>query len=164
MLSDYGVVGCDISDFHNTGRIVDDKWVPTVISAITEADNEEPRVCCIEGPIEENQVRLVREHTDATLVIKVDATDRGDYVERYVERELASLPTTEDGMISESDITSLKTNVSRQHQVETPYPAHDVAITNSDEVSTNELSRRCGRIVQSVSNGEQLRVHQQPSE
>ena len=160
MFSDYGVAGCDLDDYHNTGRVVDDDWAGVVIETINEADNSEPRVCCIEGPIEEKQVGFVREHTDSTLVIKIDATDRGDYVERYVERELASLSANDDGMISESDITSLKTNVSRQHQVEAPYPDHDVAITNSDELSTNDLSRRCGRIVQSVSNCEQLNVHQ----
>lgn len=150
MFGDHDVVGCDLDDFHSAGRIHSNEWATVVQQTIEEASETKTQVCCIEGPIKESQVDYVREHTAGTLVVNVDASDRGDYVERYVERELSNLQSNEDGMVSESDIASLKTRVSRRHQVEAPYPQHDVSITNSDELSTTELGRRCGRIVRSL--------------
>lgn len=158
MFSDYNVAGCDLNEFHSAGSIEREDWEVAVLDTIDQASNSKPRVCCIEGPIEEMQVDFIRDHTTGTLVINVDASDRGEYVERYVERELSNLTPNENGMISESEIASLETGVSRQHQVEAPYPTHDVSITNSDELSTNELSRRCGRIVQAVSDTDQNTV------
>lgn len=158
MFSDHGVIGCDLDGFHDAGSIATDEWAYVVLDLIDDARKTETQLCCIEGPIEETQVDFIRKHTASVLVINVDASDRGDYVERYVERELSKLTSNENGMISESDIASLETGVSRRHQVEKPYPTHDVSITNSDELSTNELARRCGRIVSAVSESTQESV------
>lgn len=150
MFQDLDVPGCDLDEHHQSGRIVNSAWEFDVVEAIDMARESTPRLCCVEGPIEEKQTDFIREKTAGTLVIHVDANNRGDYVTRYVERELSNLEWNEREMVSKSDIESLKTRVTRRYQVEAPYPTHDVSITNSDELSAIDLSRKCCRIIQAM--------------
>lgn len=157
-MGDYGAVECDLSQYQENGSIVSDNWTDSVKDAIKHASDEIPRVCCIEGAIEQAQVDFIRSHTTGTIVVNVDVEDRAEYLKRHVERELSTLDTNDDGMVSALEIASIETGMTRRHQAEAPYPNHDVSIINSDDLSTTELASRCGTLVKAVSNCDQHTV------
>lgn len=151
LISDYDVVGCDLDSHHEDGRVVDDGWINKIEDVVRYAEQTKPYVCCVEGAITDEQVDAVREKTAGTLVIRVEAPDRPERVQRYISREIDELEEDDDTPISEEAVAALRSGIAGRHQVEAPYPKHAVSIYNSDDVSTTELSDRCGEIVGVVS-------------
>jgi len=149
LFSDYGCVTTDLEDHHTISSGEDqivDTWCNDVTSTLERASEEPPYIACIEGAINENEIDLIETVTDNVLTIRVDVPDNEARIERYVEREISGAR----GVIDDERIADLETKAYRRHRYERPYPSPDVSIINADDVSTTELSDRCGTIVSLV--------------
>ena len=150
IFSDYGVAGCDLVEHTSAGEIVDEKWMDAVDETLEEANGAIPHVACIESPIDEYQVDYIRGRSTGTLVVRVDVQDRGDRLERFVDRELTKQKKDSD-IVASDLLVDLQSTAARREFFEAPYPAHDVLIYNDDDVMTSELVDRCANIVTALS-------------
>lgn len=149
VLSDFDVVGCDLSPYQMGGEVIAD-WHEAVSEVIESAVQQQPQICCIEGAITDQQVNWVREATGESLVIRVRASDRAERLDRYVSREL-SYRDSDSSVLSGDTLAEVRTSALRREELEQPYPQHDLLIENDDDLRASELSQRCANIVGVVS-------------
>lgn len=150
IMSDYGVVGCDIFDHYSGGDLVDHNWTDTVDDVLKDAVSSLPKVCAIEGVLNNEELENIRDAVGDMLVIRVNASSRDDRIDRFVDRELSGRYSDSEA-VEVSLLTKLRTTADRRYHTESPYPTHDVEIVNSDDVPTSELAERVANIVSAVS-------------
>lgn len=146
IMEGYSVPVCDVAVSHDNGSIVNDEWKQLVVDTIEDAARTQPHVCCIEGPLSDEQVEFVREHVDGALVIRVRVQDRADRIERYIAREL----DTDVSVVDEREIADLRADIERREALEAPYPRHDIVLSN-DGPNTSGCIETCGNILCAVS-------------
>lgn len=141
--ADYGVHTCDVSVTHTDGDVG-----PNAESIITETiagTDSVPGVCCIEGPISDEEIATIREHADATLVVRVSTPDKFERLDRYVDREI------EGNTIAEKGVEAAQMRARNRRRAEQPYPTHDVQIINGEDTSITELTNRCVNLIAGLS-------------
>lgn len=143
---DYGIPGIDCSDAHRAGEVISMSWQDRLDNVLEEARGEPPRLCCIEGPIVEDQVTAIRERASDTLVIRVDTHDRSTWLNRYVARE-ADVRDAAERALRTDVVAEIRSQADRRELLERPYPQHDVAIYNTEDARSSELAERCAHLI-----------------
>lgn len=141
--ADYGVHGCDVGMTHSGGSV--DPNAESIIEETIAGTSSPPGVCCIEGPISDDEVSTVREYAEATLVVRVSAPDQFERLNRYVDREVEGHPIAEQGVQDARD------EARDREEAERPYPTHDVQIVNDKQTSITELTNRCVNLIAGLS-------------
>jgi len=154
LFSDYGVAGFDLEDFHTDGEL-DGEWKKEITAGISSASDSDRDIVCIEGAVSEDEVAFIRKQSDGTLVILVDVPEKSERIQRHVDRETANVNTE---IVSKQSILDIQLESFQREYYESPYPEHDVTILNTDDTTTKQLSRRCGRIVSLLSGDDSITV------